>query len=73
LALPSILHSARRLPATRFLIDGEAVVCGEDGVSDFERALSSRFAWPVLISAIGGKPEISFSILHVCHFMPNSC
>jgi ATP-dependent DNA ligase len=34
---PRIVHSARRLPVTRFLIDGEAVVCGEDGVSDFER------------------------------------
>jgi ATP-dependent DNA ligase len=34
---PWIVHSAQRLPVTRFLIDGEAVVCGEDGVSDFER------------------------------------
>jgi ATP-dependent DNA ligase len=38
---PRIVHSARRLRASRFLIDGEAVVCGEDGVSDFER-LHSR-------------------------------
>src|ERR1700756_2362462 len=26
---PWIVHSARRLPVARFLIDGEAVVCGE--------------------------------------------
>jgi ATP-dependent DNA ligase len=38
---PWIVHSARRLPVARFLIDGEAVVCGEDGVSDFKR-LQSR-------------------------------
>jgi ATP-dependent DNA ligase len=38
---PRIVHSARRVPVTQFLIDGEAVVCGEDGVSNFER-LHSR-------------------------------
>jgi ATP-dependent DNA ligase len=38
---PRIVHFARKLRATRFLIDGEAIVCGEDGVSDFER-LHSR-------------------------------
>jgi len=38
---PWIVHPARRLPVARFLIDGEAVVCGEDGVSDFDR-LHSR-------------------------------
>jgi len=32
---PRIAHCARRLRVARFLIDGEAVVCGEDGVSDF--------------------------------------
>jgi hypothetical protein len=26
----------RRIPITRFLIDGEAVTCGQDGASDFE-------------------------------------
>jgi bifunctional non-homologous end joining protein LigD len=34
---PWIVHSARRLPVSRFLIDGEVVVCGEDGVADFAR------------------------------------
>jgi bifunctional non-homologous end joining protein LigD len=29
---PWIVHSARRLPVSQFLIDGEAVVCGDDGV-----------------------------------------
>jgi bifunctional non-homologous end joining protein LigD len=36
-----ILHSARRLPVSRFLIDGEAVCCIDDGLSDFDR-LHSR-------------------------------
>jgi bifunctional non-homologous end joining protein LigD len=34
---PWIVHTARRLRATRFLIDGEVVVCGDDGVADFAR------------------------------------
>jgi ATP-dependent DNA ligase len=38
---PWIVRSARQLPVSQFLIDGEAVVCGEDGVSDFDR-LHSR-------------------------------
>ena len=33
-----IVQAARRLPVTRFLIDGEAVVCGHDGVADFAAA-----------------------------------
>ena len=37
LRYPRIVRSARLLRATRFLIDGEAVVCGEDGISDFEK------------------------------------
>jgi bifunctional non-homologous end joining protein LigD len=32
---PRIVQAARRLPVTRFLIDGEAMVCGHDGVADF--------------------------------------
>jgi ATP-dependent DNA ligase len=32
---PWIVHSAAKLRVNRFLIDGEAVVCGDDGVSDF--------------------------------------
>jgi ATP-dependent DNA ligase len=32
---PWIVHSARRLPVARFLIDGEVVACGDDGVADF--------------------------------------
>ena len=38
---PRIVNSARKLSINRFLIDGEAVVCGDDGVSNFER-LHSR-------------------------------
>jgi ATP-dependent DNA ligase len=37
LRYPRIVRSARLLRATRFLIDGEAVVCSEDGNSDFEK------------------------------------
>jgi ATP-dependent DNA ligase len=39
---PWIVHSARRIPITRFLIEGEAVCCDEDGVSDFERLRSQE-------------------------------
>jgi len=38
---PRIVQSAQKLRSTRFLIDGEAVICGEDGVSDFDE-LHSR-------------------------------
>ena len=38
---PAIVEAASRLRATSFLIDGEAVICGEDGISDFD-ALRSR-------------------------------
>jgi len=34
---PWIVHSARRLRVARFLIDGEAVVCSEDGVCGADR------------------------------------
>jgi hypothetical protein len=38
---PAIVEAASRLRAQSFLIDGEAVVCRDDGVSDFD-ALRSR-------------------------------
>jgi ATP-dependent DNA ligase len=38
---PWIVRSAMKIRPTGFLIDGEAVVCGDDGVSDFEK-LHSR-------------------------------
>jgi bifunctional non-homologous end joining protein LigD len=38
---PAIVEAASRLKASSFLIDGEAVVCRNDGVSDFD-ALRSR-------------------------------
>jgi bifunctional non-homologous end joining protein LigD len=41
LRYPWIVQSARRLRVTRFLLDGESVACGDDGVSDFQR-LHSR-------------------------------
>ena len=39
--LPAIVEAARRLRLPSFLIDGEAVVCRHDGLSDFN-ALRSR-------------------------------
>jgi len=34
---PRIIDAARRLKATSLLIDGEAVCCDEDGISNFEK------------------------------------
>jgi bifunctional non-homologous end joining protein LigD len=56
---PWIVHSARRLRATRFLIDGEVVVSGEDGVADFERLHSqahdaSAFLYAFDLLAVDG-------------------
>jgi ATP-dependent DNA ligase len=48
---PWIVYSGRRLPVSRFLIDGEAVVCGEDSVSDFERLHSRQHDARVLLYA----------------------
>ena len=42
---PSIVEAAARLEAHSFLIDGEAVIAGDDGMSDF-RALRSRRRGP---------------------------
>jgi len=33
---PRIVEAAGRLRASSFLIDGEAVVCRDDGISDFD-------------------------------------
>ena len=38
---PAIVEAARTLKAVSFLIDGEAVICSHDGISDFN-ALRSR-------------------------------
>jgi ATP-dependent DNA ligase len=38
---PAIVEAASRLRTQSFLIDGEAVICGDDGLSDFN-ALRSR-------------------------------
>ena len=42
---PSIVEAAARIKATSFLIDGEVVIAGEDGMSDF-RALRSKRRGP---------------------------
>jgi ATP-dependent DNA ligase len=56
---PWIVHSARRLPVTQFMIDGEVVVCNEEGVSDFEELHSrqhdaSAFLYAFDLLAVGG-------------------
>jgi bifunctional non-homologous end joining protein LigD len=38
----SIVDHARRLKPRVFVIDAQAVFCGEDGVPDFERLMSRR-------------------------------
>ncbi len=53
------MHSARRPPASGFLIDGEAIVCGEDGIADFERLHSrdheaSAFLYAFDLLAVAG-------------------
>jgi ATP-dependent DNA ligase len=48
---PRIVHSARKLRATRFLVDGEAVICGADGVSDFEKLHSGAYDASVILFA----------------------
>jgi len=40
---PWISKTAKALKAGSFVIDGEAVVCGPDGVSDFERLHSRAY------------------------------
>jgi ATP-dependent DNA ligase len=39
---PWIVETARRIRQTQFVIDGEAVVLGVDGVSDFDALISRR-------------------------------
>ena len=39
---PRVVDAARRLQVSSIILDGEAVVCGEDGVSDFDRLHSQR-------------------------------
>jgi ATP-dependent DNA ligase len=59
-----IAHSARQLPVTRFLIDGEAVICGEDGVSDFERLHSRQHDTGVFLYAFDLLSVGGFDIRH---------
>jgi bifunctional non-homologous end joining protein LigD len=56
---PWIVHSARRLRVARFLIDGEVVACGHDGIADFERLRSqahdaSAFLYAFDLLAVDG-------------------
>ena len=39
---PAIVEAARTMKAVSFLIDGEAVICCDDGISDFNALCSLR-------------------------------
>ena len=47
--LPAIAAALRTLPVRSVILDGEGVICGPDGVSDFDRirAVFSRKARPM--------------------------
>ncbi len=44
---PRVVQALKRLKVNSITLDGEAVVCGEDGVSDFNRLHSQR--WDELV------------------------
>jgi bifunctional non-homologous end joining protein LigD len=48
---PRIVQSARKVRSTKFLIDGEAVIVGEDGVSDFNKPHSRQHDSSVFLYA----------------------
>jgi bifunctional non-homologous end joining protein LigD len=48
---PWIVEAARKLKARSFLIDGEAVVCGPDGIANFERLHSQAYNRSVFLYA----------------------
>jgi bifunctional non-homologous end joining protein LigD len=48
---PAIVDAARRLRAKSFLIDGEAVVCRPDGLSDFDALRRGRRGHEVTLAA----------------------
>jgi bifunctional non-homologous end joining protein LigD len=48
---PAIVEAARHLKAQSFLIDGEAVVCRPDGISDFDALRVGRRAHEVTLAA----------------------
>lgn len=48
---PAIVEAARRLCAQSFLIDGEAIICRPDGISDFAALRIGRRAHEVTLAA----------------------
>jgi len=46
---PGIIDAVRRLKVRSVVIDGEAVVCGEDGRSDFDRLHSGGYDQQVVL------------------------
>ncbi len=61
---PWIVHSARRLRVSRFLMDGEAVVCGDDGIADFERLHSRKHAASAFLYAFNLLARDGMDIRH---------
>jgi bifunctional non-homologous end joining protein LigD len=48
---PLIVHAMTRLKVRSVIIDGEAVVCGENGVSDFDKLHSQYYDDQVVLYA----------------------
>ena len=56
---PLITHAALRLRQTSFVIDGEAVVLGSDGISDFEGLHGGRCNEEVRLYAFFSSPMMA--------------
>ena len=50
---PTIVEPASRLKASSLLIDGEAVICRQDGLSDFHALRSRRRDHQAMLFAFG--------------------
>src|SRR4051794_10085291 len=48
---PAIVEAAKRLRSESFMIDGEALICRPDGVSDFDALRLGRRAHEVILAA----------------------
>ena len=80
-SFPAIVEAARRLKASSFLIDREAIICRADGLSDFEALRVGRRAHEVMLVAFdlielqgddfecGQDVAIRFFMLHQERFM----
>lgn len=60
---PWIVEVTRKLRQTRFVIDGEAVLLGVDGVSDVPIVLAMLGAWRFLGSRCSNR-SLSYRLIH---------